>query len=88
MLTREFIADREAALHALREEKLLEADKSPGHLPSARKEIVRIDFALKRISQRQYGICTNCGVLIEQEFLILVPETPFCLDCAKQIDGH
>lgn len=88
MLTKEFIADREAALHALREEKLLEAEKSPEKLPSAHKEIARINFALKRIRELQYGICTNCGVLIEQEFLILVPKTPFCLDCAKQIDGH
>jgi RNA polymerase-binding transcription factor DksA len=88
MLNREFIADREAVLNALRESKLHEAEESPEQSLIARKEIVRIDFALKRIQQRQYGICTNCGVCIEQEFLVLVPETLFCLDCAKQIDGQ
>ena len=48
------------------------------HSPS---DIRRIDFALKRIENGQYGLCTNCGVPIELERLEFMPETPFCSEC-------
>ena len=49
-------------------------------------DLVRIRFALKRIEERQYGLCTNCGCLIGEERLDVIPETPFCARCAKAIE--
>lgn len=46
-------------------------------------DITLIDFALKRLEHGQFGLCTNCGVLIEQKRLEFRPETPFCSDCIK-----
>lgn len=48
-------------------------------------DLKRIRFALKRIEEWNcYGICTNCGVIIEQERLEFMPETPLCAICAKE----
>ncbi len=52
------------------------------------RDIRRIDFALLRMKQGQYGLCTNCGCLIEKDRLEIIPETPFCSDCAKAIECH
>jgi RNA polymerase-binding transcription factor DksA len=46
-------------------------------------DITRIDFALRRIEQGQYGLCCNCGVPIDEGRLVSIPETPFCTDCAQ-----
>ncbi len=48
-------------------------------------DIRRIDFALKRIMDGQFGICPNCGSLIEEERLEIIPETPFCSSCAHEV---
>jgi len=50
------------------------------------KDITRIDFALKRIEEGQYGLCCNCGCGIESGRLRVIPETPFCTECAKSIE--
>jgi RNA polymerase-binding transcription factor DksA len=46
-------------------------------------DITRIDFALRRIEQGQYGLCCNCGIPIDEGRLTSIPETPFCTDCAQ-----
>ena len=51
-----------------------------GH--SARTEIARIDAALARIAEGDYGFCTRCGADISPERLDAVPYTPFCRNCA------
>ena len=55
-------------------------------LSHSHSDLVRIRFALKRIEERQYGLCTNCGCLIGEERLDVIPETPFCAPCAKTIE--
>ncbi|QQS61292.1 MAG: hypothetical protein IPN70_05410 [Candidatus Moraniibacteriota bacterium] len=56
--------------------------RSLGH---SRSDIVRIDFALKRIEQGQFGICAHCGTIIEQKRIEIIPETPFYSFCVKEI---
>ena len=46
-------------------------------------DINRIDFALQRLEEGQYGLCCNCGCIIEEARLDLIPETPFCTSCAE-----
>lgn len=57
-------------------------------LAHSQKDVVRIVFALKRISEKQYGLCTNCGGLIGEDRLAIIPETPFCSSCAQEIEAH
>ncbi len=46
-------------------------------------EIQRIDAALKRIEDDDYGYCLTCGEEIAVKRLDFDPATPVCIDCAK-----
>ena len=46
-------------------------------------EIKRIDAALKRIEDGEFGCCNNCGENIPLKRLEVSPSTPLCLDCAE-----
>lgn len=45
-------------------------------------ETIRIDAALDRIENGEYGACAKCGADISGARLELLPHTPFCKDCA------
>ena len=49
-------------------------------------DITRINFAIKRIEDGQYGICVDCGGGIGMKRLNIIPETPFCTFCAGHIE--
>ena len=49
---------------------------------SGQQEIRKIEAALARIAQGEYGFCAKCGAEIAQERLDLLPHTPFCRNCA------
>ena len=46
-------------------------------------EIQRIDSALQRIDEGEFGHCVSCGVDIELKRLENDPTTPTCFDCAE-----
>ena len=45
-------------------------------------EVRRIDAALERVAAGSYGICVTCGNAISPERLEVLPDTPFCRNCA------
>jgi DnaK suppressor protein len=45
-------------------------------------EIKRIDAALQRIENGNYGYCLSCDEEIEAKRLALDPTTPTCISCA------
>ena len=45
-------------------------------------EVVRIDAALKRIEQDEYGYCLSCGEKIAVKRLALDPTAAVCVTCA------
>lgn len=49
---------------------------------SDQNEIRSIDAALARIEAGEYGECTQCGKKIAEKRLELLPDTPFCANCA------
>lgn len=49
---------------------------------SGKQEIRRIEAALKRIAEDEYGYCVSCGDAISEARLDLLPSTPFCSKCA------
>ena len=51
-------------------------------------DITRIDYALKRIEQGQYGLCCNCGNHIGFTRLATIPEAPLCIDCASARENN
>lgn len=86
MFSDDFIEQMRAYLVARRASKIkiLEAggEQARSHSP---KDIVRIDFALRRIREGQYGLCTQCGGPIAEERLRIIPEAPMCTGCAETI---
>lgn len=46
------------------------------------QELARIDAALKRIGEGEYGACVTCGEDIPRPRLDLDPATPTCTQCA------
>lgn len=49
---------------------------------SGQQEIRQIEAALSRIVEGEYGFCAKCGTRISEERLDVLPQTPFCRDCA------
>jgi len=52
-----------------------------------RAEMSRIDLALKRIDNRQYGTCTACHDPIDPKRLEAVPEAEYCFACEGFREG-
>jgi DnaK suppressor protein len=49
-------------------------------------ELARIDAALERLADGEYGDCATCGEPIEPRRLELDPAIPLCLGCARRAD--
>ena len=82
---KDFLERQKVILNRRREAKLrILKEGGEQALSHSYRDIARIDFALKRIQEGQYGLYTNCGVPIEDERLQIIPETPFCARCAKR----
>lgn len=47
-------------------------------------EITRINAALKRMDEGEYGYCVACGEEITAKRLDMDPATPVCVDCASR----
>lgn len=50
---------------------------------SGQQEIRKIEAALMRIAEGDYGYCAKCGTAIGDERLNVLPYTPFCRSCAS-----
>ncbi len=46
-------------------------------------ELQRIDAALKRMDEDEYGYCVSCGEEVAEARLEADPTTPTCINCAK-----
>jgi DnaK suppressor protein len=49
----------------------------------ARSELEKINTALERIKQNEYGICVSCKKPIPIERLKAIPHTGHCVACAE-----
>ncbi|PRY21557.1 TraR/DksA family transcriptional regulator [Aliiruegeria haliotis] len=52
---------------------------------AGKAEIAAIHAALGRIEDGTYGECVQCGDVIAEARLELLPFTPFCADCARKL---
>jgi len=48
------------------------------------RQLIQIRKALTRIKIGKYGICENCGKMIDTDRLMVMPETTLCTECAKR----
>lgn len=54
---------------------------------SSELELLKINYALKRIEDGSYFQCDECGADIPPARLELLPFTAHCVDCAEKIEG-
>jgi DnaK suppressor protein len=45
-----------------------------------------IELALRRITDRSFGVCVHCGEEVKSRRLEAVPWTPFCIRCQEAAD--
>lgn len=50
------------------------------------KRLAETDHALKRIEEGLYGQCESCGIEIDPDRLIILPETTMCVRCREEAD--
>lgn len=68
----------------------IEADEQSGHarISAISREIVRakiqIRKALSRVKVGKYGICSDCGLLIDTDRLMVYPEATLCTRDARR----
>lgn len=48
------------------------------------KKIIQTRKALTRIKIGKYGICEDCGKMIDTDRLMIYPEATFCVKCEKE----
>jgi len=49
---------------------------------SGQEEIAKINAALARMDEGEFGVCVTCGEDIAEDRLDVIPHTPFCRTCA------
>lgn len=47
------------------------------------KMLINVRKALARIKVGKYGVCANCGKMIDTDRLAINPTAEFCMDCEK-----
>ncbi|BHH84161.1 TraR/DksA family transcriptional regulator [Desulforhopalus sp. 52FAK] len=48
-------------------------------------ELTRIEAALERIAEEEYGYCASCEEDINRKRLEIDPANPFCVECAAKL---
>ncbi|OGM08627.1 hypothetical protein A2159_03710 [Candidatus Woesebacteria bacterium RBG_13_34_9] len=48
------------------------------------RRIIQTRKALTRIKIGKYGICEDCGMMIDTDRLVIYPEATFCAKCQKK----
>lgn len=74
--------DSQEFAHEIEDDDVLQGMGQAGAL-----EIIKIDAALARIAQGDYGVCVACGADISTKRLDVLPYTPVCKTCAALNDS-
>jgi DnaK suppressor protein len=51
-------------------------------------KLKQVEAALKKVEDREYGICEQCGQEILETRLEIMPYTEFCIQCLSEIEKH
>jgi len=61
----------------------LSEDISFKHMSTHRENLIKIDEALRKLSEGTYGICEDCGDEISARRLKILPFAIYCTDCQE-----
>lgn len=62
----------------------LSEDISFKHMSTHRENLLKMDEALRKLSEGTYGICEDCGESISDQRLKILPFAIFCIDCQER----
>ena len=51
-------------------------------LVQSNKKLRKLEFALIKVDEEYFGLCGRCGNEIPLGRLMLMPESPFCVNCS------
>ena len=51
-------------------------------------KLKQVEAALKKVEDREYGICEQCGQEILETRLEIMPYTEFCIQCLSEIEKN
>ena len=54
----------------------------------AKATVMQIDKALLRMNDGHFGLCSECGIEINEGRLDVVPYAEFCIECAENSVKH
>lgn len=52
-------------------------------LRQAKEKLSKLRHALNRIDDEQFGLCQRCGKAIPVMRVVLMPQSPYCVNCAR-----
>jgi len=52
-------------------------------LRSARKKLGQLQAQLTKVGNDRFGLCSRCGKLIQEMRIIKLPESSYCVHCAR-----
>jgi RNA polymerase-binding transcription factor DksA len=70
----------EAAVEAENDEVL------EGIFTEASEELQQVEFALQRIKDGDYSVCSECNEAINKKRLKIMPYTSLCIKCAQKLE--
>ncbi len=52
-------------------------------LRQAEERLNKLKYALSKVDSSDFGICIKCGAAIPVERILIIPESRYCVNCAK-----
>jgi RNA polymerase-binding protein DksA len=52
------------------------------------KSLIEIRKTLTRIKLGKYGLCANCGKMIDTDRLAIKPTAEYCVECEKKVESR
>lgn len=74
---------RLSRMDAMQQQSMVQANRR-----TAQSRLVRIEAALRRHADNEYGLCAQCEEAIGHLRLKAQPEAPFCITCQEQREAR
>ena len=74
---------RLSRMDAMQQQSMVQANRR-----TAQTRLTRIETALRRCANDDYGLCANCEEEIGYARLKAQPEAPFCIDCQGEREAR
>lgn len=74
---------RLSRMDAMQQQSMLQANRR-----TAQTRLARVETALRRYENDEYGLCANCEEEISYARLKARPEAPFCIDCQSNKEAR